>query len=358
MRPARVQAGFEQRASAPGSTKRATTRYVGAGLSASRGDGHARPLSGGTPDGRVDGPFVGLHRPRREHQVLAPCAVGPELLGQRPVGTRGAGHHHEPRGALVQTVHDPGPVGVAAPRLGQADEIGKARQQAVHQRPAVVAGAVVHDEPGRLVHHDQLGVLVHHGEGDRGIGHRDVVTSRCARRPRDAARSGPCGSASSRCDRRGGPLRRRPAPPPCGAATRSGAPRRDRHGPRPARPGTVTSSVAGDRGGPVGAGDGGGARHLARSARHSNTAAKIPPTTMHESATLNVGQKCSAMKSITEPRGWSGSPGRRGCRARLPPRGRGRRRWPSTAPGAPHPTARARRRRRGHRAPGPNPGRS
>ena len=26
----------------------------------------------------------------------------------------------------------------------------------------------------------------------------------------------------------------------------------------------------------------------------------IPPTTMHESATLNVGQKCSAMKSITD----------------------------------------------------------
>ena len=157
-----------------GVEKRSVTRYsVRACLPLVR-DRHAGPLPGGTPDRRVHGALVGLHRSRRQDEVLASGAVRPELLGQAAVGLGGARHHQEPRGALVEAVDDAGPVGVPTAGLGQAGQVGKAGQEAVDEGPAVVPGPVVHDQPGGLVHHDQLGVLVHDAERDRGVGHGDV----------------------------------------------------------------------------------------------------------------------------------------------------------------------------------------
>ena len=70
-----------------------------------------------------------------------------------PVGLLGPGHGEEARGALVEAVHDPRPVGRADPRRHQLGQVGEAGQETPDQGPLVVPGARVHHQPGRLVHH-------------------------------------------------------------------------------------------------------------------------------------------------------------------------------------------------------------
>ena len=93
--------------------------------------------------------------------------VGAHLLDQQLIGPLGAGHHQQPRGAPVEPVHDPGPVGVA-----DSGDVGIAGQQAVNQRAAVVPRTGVDNQAGGLVHHDEVQILKDRPENDIGVGRR------------------------------------------------------------------------------------------------------------------------------------------------------------------------------------------
>ena len=53
--------------------------------------------------------------------------------------------------------------------LADAGDVGEAGEQAVDQRAVAVAGARVHDQPGRLVDHDDGVVDVDDPELDAGV---------------------------------------------------------------------------------------------------------------------------------------------------------------------------------------------
>ncbi len=88
------------------------------------------------------------------------------------------GDDEEAGGALVETVHDAGPLDAADP--------GKARaavgDESVDERAGGVSGGGVHDEMGRLVDDDEVLVLVDdvkvdllgRWRGGRGFGHADL----------------------------------------------------------------------------------------------------------------------------------------------------------------------------------------
>ena len=82
----------------------------------------------------------------------------------------GAGHDQQPRGALVQPVHDPGSVRRTHARRDQLCQLREPGQQTPDEGPLDVARARVDDQPGRLVHHGQVVVGVHHREADVGFG--------------------------------------------------------------------------------------------------------------------------------------------------------------------------------------------
>jgi len=89
--------------------------------------------------------------------------VGLELPLQPLMRQIGLGDHEEPRGVLVDPVHDPRPDPPADPRQPAAGVV----QERVDQRAVRRPRRRVHDEPGRLVDDDQVGVLVHDGQRDR-----------------------------------------------------------------------------------------------------------------------------------------------------------------------------------------------
>ena len=142
------------------------------------GDRHLRRRAGGAADGRLHlAPVVG-HVARDQGQVAALHGPGRQLVDQRPVGLLGPGHGQEARGALVEAVHDPGPVGRAHARRHQLGQVGEAGQETADQGPLVVPGARVHHQPGRLVHDDHRVVGVDDLEAHAGLGRHARVPGR------------------------------------------------------------------------------------------------------------------------------------------------------------------------------------
>ena len=165
----------------------------------------------------------------------------------RSISTRAAGgplrlgHHHQPRGVLVEAVDDARPA-----RAADVGDAGRVVEQRVHQRAARHPGAGVDDEPGGLVHHQQVLVLVDDVERDgggheaarRGSGKLDGdLGARAPVRPRAAPARRRAGRAPSAI-RRAAAVRERlelvgeKPVEALGAGNRDGEPRRrrQRHG--------------------------------------------------------------------------------------------------------------------------------
>ncbi len=148
-----------------------------------------------------------------------------------------------------------------------------------------MSGPVVDDESRRLVHHDQVGVLVDHGESHPGIGLWSPVGRGSDGHFQDLARGeGPAADLDALS------VHADPAfTHQCGHGT-SGQTDEKGHGPVDPFP----VEGGGDDGLEFGTGDHFVA-HRPPPARTSpwetSMAAAMAPTTMHESATLKVGQK-------------------------------------------------------------------
>ena len=197
----------------------------------------------------------------------------------------------EARGPLVQTVDDPGALGVADPRRRQLGQVGEPGEQAVDQRPPAVAGAVVDHQAGRLVHHHDVPVLVDHGELDRGVRHQMGLDGWGQRDAQSLpGRHGPAARAHDL------PVETDPTVVHQGAHRAARQAAQHRHHPIHPLPGEGLGHKDVDRRRPRRR-----RAHAATSRRNSNQAATIPPTTIDASATLNVGQKCRATKSTTAP---------------------------------------------------------
>ncbi len=195
-------------------------------------------------------------------------------------------------------MHDARSVGVAGAGRSQLGQLGEAGQQSVDQGAAAVAGAVVDDQAGRLVHHDQVRILVHHGEHHPGVRPGTHVDRRGHVHPQclaDDERPAAGLDALS--------VHRHPALVHQLGHRAAGQAGEKSHGP--------VDAFAPQRGGDDGlerpSGDGdvahGAAPPLASGTwrREMSRAALTAPITTQESATLNVGQKCRAMKSTTAP---------------------------------------------------------
>ena len=105
----------------------------------------------------------------RERDVLALHVAPREVADERGLRLDRARDDHRAARVLVEPMHDA--------RARDAREFRVAVQQRVEQRAVAVAGARVHDEPGRLVDHDHGVVLVQDRErqrlrlvGERGAG--------------------------------------------------------------------------------------------------------------------------------------------------------------------------------------------
>ncbi|MGY4340437.1 hypothetical protein ACVWW3_005343 [Bradyrhizobium sp. LM2.9] len=117
-------------------------------------------------DRRINGAAMAAGQPPRERHVAAPhrsgAAVIGELRGERGMREVVLGDHHQPRGVLVQPVHDAGPAHATDARQ-RASAMG---DQRVHQRAGLVARRGVHHQPPGLVEDDDVVVLEHDVEGD------------------------------------------------------------------------------------------------------------------------------------------------------------------------------------------------
>ena len=141
-----------------------------AGRLAGRGDGHLRRGAGRAADGRLDLPPVVGHRALDQGQVAALHGAGGELFDEGAVGLGRAGHGEEPRGALVEPVHDAGTVRRAHALGHEERQVGEARQETADQGALGVTGPGMDDEPGRLVDDGDLGVGVDDLEDDTRLG--------------------------------------------------------------------------------------------------------------------------------------------------------------------------------------------
>ena len=148
----------------------------GPGRLAGGGDRHLGRRAGGAPDRRLDLPALPGHIAHDQRQIPALHRPRGQLFHERVVGLRRPRHRQEARGALVEPVHDSGPVGRADPRRHEIGQVWEAGQQSSDQGPDVVARPRVHDEPRRLVHHRHQIVGVHDLEAHVGLRRHTFVS--------------------------------------------------------------------------------------------------------------------------------------------------------------------------------------
>src|SRR5947209_13444478 len=140
------------------------------GCPSTSGDRHARWLADRAANGSVDDTATLGHLAQHEGEV-APLDVAPlHLSGEVDQGLGGVGDDHQSGRALVETVHDAGPGGVA-----HARPLREARQQTVHECAFALSGAGMNDEPGRLVHDDDVGVVIDDRDVHIAVGGETVV---------------------------------------------------------------------------------------------------------------------------------------------------------------------------------------
>ncbi len=208
-------------------------------------------------------------------------------------------------------MHDPGPVGLPAPLLGQPGELGVKGQEARDERAGTVRRIGMDHDAGWLVHHDHCLVVVDDTEADlsrrgrpqeAGAGHgaEPEVDLQEIAGPDPLAAGRDDGAADA--DRPGGyePRHLCPRVPgqegnePVHALAREHA--RDDHdracagvahrsGPRPACSGRPPATGA----------------FVVAAVRHNATASTAQPQTIAASARLKVGQNPERRKSTTAP---------------------------------------------------------
>ena len=108
--------------------------------------------------GRVD-------HPMRQRQIAAVGGMRLKLGGQPVMGAVGFRHDQQPRGVLVDAVHDAGALFPANAR----QRIAAMRQQRVDQRTRRAARSRMNDHARGLVDHDQVIILMRDDQGD-GLG--------------------------------------------------------------------------------------------------------------------------------------------------------------------------------------------
>ena len=79
-----------------------------------------------------------------------------QVFYQRRMGAGRPGDNQEPRGVLVEAMYDPG--------AGQRAESRVMVQQGIDQGMFGVAGARMHDQPGRFIDQNQAVILMDNGE--------------------------------------------------------------------------------------------------------------------------------------------------------------------------------------------------
>ena len=94
------------------------------------------------------------HRP-----IDAPCAVDADLLRQIDVRGIVLGHHHKPRGILIQPVDDAG-----AHLAPDARKIIAGEQQRIDQRVLLMPRRGMHHQRARLIDHHNVRILVDDGD--------------------------------------------------------------------------------------------------------------------------------------------------------------------------------------------------
>ncbi len=102
-----------------------------------------------TPYWRVHGaafPHDSMHH-RFVHATHVPSL---QLIDQPGMCCEAARHHHDPRGVLVQPMHDPGP--------GDGRQFRVVVQQRILQRAVGIAGRGMHHQARRFVQHQQMSV--------------------------------------------------------------------------------------------------------------------------------------------------------------------------------------------------------
>src|SRR6185437_5839698 len=129
---------------------------------------HARAHARVAPDRGVDRPRARGRAPLHQREVLAFDLARGELRLQAPERLLAARDDHQARGVLVQPVHDPG-----ALRLAAAE---KWRQQ-LRERVLAVPATGVHDQPRALVDHEQVLVLVDDEKAHRSRPRSITITS-------------------------------------------------------------------------------------------------------------------------------------------------------------------------------------
>ena len=112
---------------------------------------HAHAIDRMPPDRRVDHAAAG-HHARADRFVFALDLARFDGAHERRVRFERASDDHQPAGVLVEPMHDAGP--------RHLRELRVQVQQRVLQRAGRVAGAWMHDQPGRLVEDQDVPVLV------------------------------------------------------------------------------------------------------------------------------------------------------------------------------------------------------
>ena len=139
---------------------------VADGLAPAAADRHACAVAAVAPDGgfyRAAGDQDAID----QRDIFALDGARGELRDEVLARALGLGHHQQPRGILVEAVHDAG--------ARQRRQRRRVVQQGIHERAFAVTGAGMHHQPRRFVDDEQLGVLVNEVERDilrRCRGHR------------------------------------------------------------------------------------------------------------------------------------------------------------------------------------------
>ena len=120
-------------------------------------------------DRRIDAQRAPRHRAMGDREVFAMHVARRDGAHEGGHGLQGLADHHQPRGVLVQPVHDAG--------TRQRRRARIARQQAVEHCARPVAGRRMHHQAGRLVDDQQVLVLEHHRQR-HGLGAKRLALRR------------------------------------------------------------------------------------------------------------------------------------------------------------------------------------
>ena len=135
---------------------------IGARLTAIAPDRDAGPIVGVAPERLIDAHLVGVEMPPAERRVAPRDRPRRERPTQRRVCAIGLGDDQEPRGLLVEAMHEPHALR-PAPRRQRLS----ASEERIHQRPRPVPGRGMHHHPRRLVDDHQILVLIDDADRDR-----------------------------------------------------------------------------------------------------------------------------------------------------------------------------------------------